>query len=41
MYDEITYPSPNFNSFTIEVSEWISNFILHFTGPVGITVNTC
>ena len=34
MYDEITYPFPNFNSCTIEVWEWISNFIPHFTGYV-------
>ena len=29
MYDEITYPFPNFNDATIEVPEWISNFISH------------
>ena len=34
MYDEITYPFPNFNGATVEVLEWISNFILHFTGHV-------
>ena len=27
---EITYPLPNFNSATVEVWEWISNFIPHF-----------
>ena len=27
MWDEITYPFPNFNDATIEVWEWISNFI--------------
>ena len=27
---EITYPFPNFNNATIEVCEWISNFISHF-----------
>ena len=27
MWDEITYPFPNFNSCTVEVWEWISNFI--------------
>ena len=32
LWDEITYPFPNFNSFTIEVWEWISNFIPHFSG---------
>ena len=30
MWDEITYPFQNFNSCTIEVWEWISNFIPHF-----------
>ena len=29
MWDEITYPFPNFNSATVEVGEWISNFIPH------------
>ena len=28
--DEITYAFPNFNSATVEVWEWISNFIPHF-----------
>ena len=28
--DEITYPFPNVNGGTVEVWEWISNFILHF-----------
>ena len=28
VWDEITYPFPNFNGSTIEVWEWISNFIL-------------
>ena len=27
MWDEITYPFPNFNGTPIEVWEWISNFI--------------
>ena len=30
VWDEITYPFPNFNGCTIEVWEWISNFIPHF-----------
>ena len=30
--DEITYLFPNFNTAAIEVWEWISNFIPHFTG---------
>ena len=28
--DEITYPFLNFNSETVEVEEWKSNFIPHF-----------
>ena len=28
---EITYPFPNFNGTTVEVWEWISNFIPYFT----------
>ena len=31
VWDEITNPFPNFNIATIEVWEWISNFIPHFT----------
>ena len=27
--DEITYAFPNFNGGTVEVWEWISNFIPH------------
>ena len=34
VWDEITYPFPNFNGFTIEVSEWTSNIIPHFTMDV-------
>ena len=30
MGDEITYPFPNFNGFSVEVWEWIKNFIPHF-----------
>ena len=30
VWDEITYPFPIFNSCTVEVWEWISNFIPHF-----------
>ena len=29
MWDKITYPFPNFNSFPVEVWKWISNFIPH------------
>ena len=32
--DEITYPFPKFNGWTIEVCKWISNFIAHFIGYV-------
>ena len=32
MWNEITYPFPNSNSVTVEVWEWISNFIPHFIG---------
>ena len=28
---EITSPSPNFNSATVEVWEWVNNFIPHFS----------
>ena len=34
MWDEITYPFPNFNGATVEVWEWISDFIPHFNGRV-------
>ena len=36
VWDEITYPFPNFNGGTFEVWEWISNFLPHFTGHVII-----
>ena len=31
LWDGITYPFPNFNGATIEVWEWLSNFVPHFT----------
>ena len=34
VWNEITYPFINFNGVTVEVYEWISNFISHFTGQV-------
>ena len=34
LWDEITNPFSNFNSTTIEVWEWISNFIPHFITDV-------
>ena len=46
VWDEITYPFPNFNSATIEVFERIRNCIQNFTGHVityyaGIEVKPC
>ena len=29
MWGEVTYPFLNFNVATVEVYEWISNFIIH------------
>ena len=34
VWDEITYPFPNFNGVTVEVWEWISDVILHFVMDV-------
>ena len=34
VWDEIAYPSPNFNGCTVEVWEWVSNFTPHFTRHV-------
>ena len=34
VWDEITYPFLNFNGCTVEVKEWIGNFILHFVMDV-------
>ena len=34
MEDEIIDPFPNFNGGTIQVREWISNLITHYTGDV-------
>ena len=34
VWDGIISPFPNFNGTTIEVGEWKSNFIPHFTGHV-------
>ena len=30
VWDEITYPFPNFDSCTVEVEEWVSNFVPYF-----------
>ena len=40
MWDEITYPFPNFNGCTVEVWEYISNFIVNFIldSTIAITV---
>ena len=32
VWDEITYPFLNFNGAIVEVQEWISTFIPHFSG---------
>ena len=37
IWSEINYPVPNFHGFNVEVWEWISNFIAHFT----MDVSTC
>ena len=36
MWDEITYPFPNFNGATVEVCGWLSNVIPHFIADVII-----
>ena len=46
MWDEIIYPFPNFIDTAVEVWEWISKFILHFTKRMifihaGINVKPC
>ena len=35
MQNEITYPFPNFNGVTVEVWEWMRNFIPHFNMHVN------
>ena len=34
VWDQITYSLPNFNGCSVDVWEWISNFIPHLTGYV-------
>ena len=34
VWDEITYPFLNFNGATVEIKEWINNFIPHFSRHV-------
>ena len=46
VWDDITYPFPNFNGAPVEVWEWTSNFISLLTGVrlfihAGIEVNPC
>ena len=46
MWNEITYPFPNFNSAIVEVCEWISNSSHSLPGMgllihAGIRVNPC
>ena len=46
MWDEISYPFPNFNGSTVDIWEWISNFTPHFpeyvvTIHAGIKVKPC
>ena len=36
-WDEISYPFQNFNGCTVEVWDWICNFIPHFTEHVVLT----
>ena len=40
MWDEITYPFPNFSGCTVEVWKWINNFTQHFMMGV-IPYNPC
>ena len=35
MLDEITYPFNNINGTTVDVIEWIGNFIQHFKFGMG------
>ena len=39
VWDKITYPFPNFNGATLEVWEWVSNFIPHFI--MGLITYPC
>ena len=46
VWDEITYPVPNFNGATIEIWEWIGNFTHTLLGTrlvihAEITLNPC
>ena len=37
VWDEITYPFPNFNDEAVEIWEWISNFIPHYSTSLAPT----
>ena len=39
VWDEIIYQFPNFNGFTVEVWEWINNFIPYFL--IGVITYPC
>ena len=39
VWDQITYPFPNFNSWAVEVWEWISNVIPHFI--MNVIIYSC
>ena len=39
VWDEATYPFPNFNGAIVDVCEWISNFIPYFT--LHVIIYTC
>ena len=39
VWDNITYPFPNFNGGAVGVWKWISKFVQHFTGHVRIKIN--
>ena len=41
MWDKITYPFPNFNGAPVEVWEWISDCIPHFTVEVWEWISDC
>ena len=42
VWDEITYPFPNFNGATVEVWEWISSFMdMWLLIHAGVKVKPC
>ena len=46
VWDEITYPFTNFNGATVEVWEWINDFVSYSTGMwllihAGIKIDPC